>query len=658
MGKEQIRKAHKPRTNPLGVRVTGQHEIVNPPIDLHPDQVLPVIQKLSSPDATERAWAAASISNLIVSSSTNLKLLLSKGAVVGLIKLLSDEKREVVEEALGTLRNLCTVELDVCQEYVQYDILTPLSKLLPNITAVINDVIKDTPLRDEEDQDRRMGIWDVAENFICIIWSLGEFSENYVEAINQLNLAGFLISFLSFIDQCPTRVVTAAGQCLTTLTEDNKEMQAQFQAHPEYTQALLITLQKFAPNTAQPLVYVLASATLMNIRHVLGQSQEELNNMILPILISSLDYDIQTTAEETKAVIQSGKLQKDEMETKPSEPLNKEEVYIQGVTERLATLQLALELLAAMCSQDDSEEDGWEDADEAMDEDEEEEEKEENLELELNETSTSVNVDEEKIRSSPVVKAFTIQVFPHLIRLATPTCLSFPVEPSVITQGLTLTHQRALECLNNFLLAMSEIPSKFWFKEQNADAVQAWRWLFNMAHTVASAPDSEHKHAVLETIVGCLWCLGRGLGQHIPLEPNDVTSLCAAFDGSNSESMQVKIVGCLGAIASRQGDVNTNKNIGLFIMNILNNIQSQKTTPDVAVEALNFMFDVYSDCSFDYDVVYVQGQFNDQLKQLLPFIKSMVKSVDKRKKFDLRHRCDEALMNLEAFIKYKSSERK
>lgn len=44
----------------------------------------------------------------------------------------------------------------------------------------------------------------------------------------------------------------------------------------------------------------------MNIRHVLGQSQEELNNMILPILISSLDYDIQATAEETKAVIQSG----------------------------------------------------------------------------------------------------------------------------------------------------------------------------------------------------------------------------------------------------------------------------------------------------------------------------------------------------------------
>lgn len=37
-------------------------------------------------------------------SDENLKLLLSKGVVGSLIKLLGDETREVVEEALGTLR--------------------------------------------------------------------------------------------------------------------------------------------------------------------------------------------------------------------------------------------------------------------------------------------------------------------------------------------------------------------------------------------------------------------------------------------------------------------------------------------------------------------------------------------------------------------------
>lgn len=60
-------------------------------------------------------------------------------------------------------------------------------------------------------------------------------------------------------------------------------------------------------------------------------------------------------------------------------------------------------------------------------------------------------------------------------------------------------------------------------------------------------------------------------------------------------------------------------------MEVLSNIGSHQTHPDVAVEALNFIFDVYSDCVFDYDApVYVQGKFNNQLKQTLPAFKSMV----------------------------------
>ncbi|CEG78124.1 hypothetical protein RMATCC62417_12777 [Rhizopus microsporus] len=70
------------------------------------------------------------------------------------------------------------------------------------------------------------------------------------------------------------------------------------------------------------------------------------------------------------------------------------------------------------------------------------------------------------------------------------------------------------------------------------------------------------------------------------------------------------------------------------------------------------MFDVYSDCAFDYDLpVFIECGFLNGLKQVLPSIRSMVKSIDKRKNFDLRLRGDEALDNLIAFIKYKKSER-
>jgi hypothetical protein len=60
-------------------------------------------------------------------------------------------------------------------------------------------------------------------------------------------------------------------------------------------------------------------------------------------------------------------------------------------------------------------------------------------------------------------------------------------------------------------------------------------------------------------------------------------------------------------------------------MDVLGNIGSHKTQPDVAVEALNFVFDVYSDCAFDYDTpVYIQGKFNNQLKQFLPAFRTLV----------------------------------
>lgn len=94
-----------------------------------------------------------------------------------------------------------------------------------------------------------------------------EASDKHIKAINRLNIVTFLISFLSAADQCPTHVVVAAGkfffyifkskgdtkstdyillgQCLTTLTDDNKDIYIEFKNHPEYVQMLLNILNKF-----------------------------------------------------------------------------------------------------------------------------------------------------------------------------------------------------------------------------------------------------------------------------------------------------------------------------------------------------------------------------------------------------------------------------
>jgi hypothetical protein len=73
-------------------------------------------------------------------------------------------------------------------------------------------VLNNAPIKDEADQDKRKSIWDVAENFIYIIWCICEASDKYIKAINRMNgLVTFLTSFLLSGKQCPTRVVIAAG---------------------------------------------------------------------------------------------------------------------------------------------------------------------------------------------------------------------------------------------------------------------------------------------------------------------------------------------------------------------------------------------------------------------------------------------------------------
>ena len=130
---------------------------------------------------------------------------------------------------------------------------------------------------------------------------------------------------------------------------------------------------------------------------------------------------------------------------------------------------------------------------------------------------TSSAVDDALVRSNPILGAFINEISPQLIRLATLTPLSLSSEPIApgVSDAIVLTHQRALECFNNFLLAMAEMPSKFWFKEHLSDACQAWRWLFNLANQAGAAPPSQARDDLIEVIVGCLWSLGRGLGQDI-----------------------------------------------------------------------------------------------------------------------------------------------
>lgn len=63
-----------------------------------------LLSQLSAPDAADRVWACAAVSNLIQNDPSTRRLLQGKNIVGALITRLTDSTEDVVVEAAGALR--------------------------------------------------------------------------------------------------------------------------------------------------------------------------------------------------------------------------------------------------------------------------------------------------------------------------------------------------------------------------------------------------------------------------------------------------------------------------------------------------------------------------------------------------------------------------
>ncbi|KAG0038427.1 hypothetical protein BGZ82_000251 [Podila clonocystis] len=699
MGKVKINKKKQKRVNATGVPTNAEIEEAENLQRVPVETILPLIQKLSSPDANERAWAAAGASNLLMHDAATRRLMLSKNLIGALIERLTDSVHEVVVEALGALRNLTVVGgEEVINEMYNKNVLTPVTALIPPLGIMIDGMLT-APAANSQEQEKRKTVWDWAENIISVVWAMCENSEKSLKVVNKLNMIPFLMSFMSNVDKLPPKVIVAAAQCLYTLTDDNPDCRVVFVKNPDYIKPFMNILNLNVNAEEELLIKTLACGIVINLRSIISSKASEndfseIHSAVLPVLSSALSYDLQKAGTDAAIAAQVVNQQKKDVDlSKPNEPATDEERTLALIETRLQTLQLSLELIANICTESvegvdhEEEEQEWKDEDddemEADGEDDEDamidpapEQKDDGLDentlREMEQITAASSETPLDLSGHTIINILVNTVFPALIHLGTPTPLSFPEQivptPStvapLITIQLATTHLRAIEALNNFLLTMADsVPGKWWYKHRKADAEQCWIWLFQQAGAVAGngvqvgaeGKGQELRGAVLDAIVGCLWTLARGLDAEIPLADFHIPALMGAYTATTSDSMRVKTIGCLGVIARRQGAIETNKAVGEFLMSLLKNNPST----EACVEALNAMYDIYADKDFDYDLpVYVQGNFNQELKGMIKMVKFMVRNIDRRKCRDLRNRADEAAMNLVEFVKYKENERR
>ncbi|CED85341.1 Armadillo-type fold [Phaffia rhodozyma] len=384
MGKhQQKKKTSKARHNPVRVPDSHlQHGLASGASKDKQEQVLPILAKLSAPEASDRVWACAAVTNLIQNDPGTRRLFQGKNVVGELITRLTDSVEDVVVEAAGALRNLCIDGgYDLCAEVYNKGVLSPLTNLIQQITQTLNAIFSSEPLdakKDLEKITKRKLVFDLAENVITILWCLSETSNKALTAVNNLTLTPFLLSFLISRASLPLSLVTSAAQCLYVLTDDNPPAATHLRSDGSWINTLVDVVKdgwkaedesrkgkgktdmdgvSEGPKEGELLLKVLAAGTIRHISPLpplLPIAAQDLDKtLFVPLLNEVLNLnlsDVSDQALELASKLPDAATVAAQLKDPKTDHKTAEEIGLEVIEGRLMTLQIGLEIWTGICS--------------------------------------------------------------------------------------------------------------------------------------------------------------------------------------------------------------------------------------------------------------------------------------------------------------------
>ncbi|KAG6830892.1 hypothetical protein H0H92_014043 [Tricholoma furcatifolium] len=642
MGKSQKKRAMR-RHNPMRVPDSHlPHGLASASsTSSKSEAILPILQKMESPDPAERKWACVAVSNLIQNDPSTRRLLQGKNVVGALITRLTDSEEEVIVEATGALRNLCIDGgYDICAEMYNKNILVPWKTFIPKISNTLSQYIEGSATAPENAQNL---VYDFADNVITVLWCLSETSNKALDAINGIQLVPFLMSFLAARDKISLAPVTAAAR------SDEPKTAAKDPSDPRITtlrvlcSGILKNLSPLPPPTAASFIDIDKDVVLPLLQPVISS-------------VSLLDASAKAMELVTKqsSVPQIEKLSL--KHTPGSDHKSQEEVELTRLEATLRTVQLALEILIGVCAtlpdptfevpekeedDEDIDDDEGEDGDLPMDE------------------GDDTNMQEDSPAQNSSASFLPTLVAP-LVALLQPTSLSFPplAAPSPhppTTSVLSAIHISALECLNNIFLSLSASGIPGIATDHNAGR-QVWDGIWSALAIVGTETGlgQERRQEMWHVVVGVLWGIGNvWKGSLVPNE-EQIQLLIQLCGSTSDERIQVKCIGTLECLAQHPQSIDANRIISQFLLSLL----PSEGTPSSAgteplIQATSALIDIYSDEEMPYDINFRQGGYLARLASSVDGVKKAVRGIDRRKEGgkDLRLRGEEVRDNLVAFIR-------
>ncbi|KAI8619984.1 hypothetical protein BC830DRAFT_1164930 [Chytriomyces sp. MP71] len=682
------------------------------------DQIVPIVKKLQSENADDRSWAAAAVSSLVVEEDSRVQLL--KGGVIPvLVHLISaSDVDSTLVDLVGACANLATFGgNDVCDEMERRGIVDASQNVVQKCLNSIHKCISGSM------SDADNAFLAAFEQCVSLLVSLVDFSDKAFASTTRLMggiLVDALVSLLASTEKkfkAPHSLLTLSAQLLNNLSEENKELFPYFPKHHLNSLSNIASGAIVATPLAQDpqraaYIRILSSSILANtqplpINHLVMVIVDTFQTINIPSLTSQISeicvkgvfantsssYRQRGTgnAAKGKAIAQAAQEQSEQLTTGA-------ERILDTANSAFAALQLSLEVLVNAYSEDYEEgalgDDEWGDnGDDAMEDggnqemeaDEGEEDGDDTGAYDemmqdadlaatmASESGTSSSQDPSNPSSESATRVSLVSSYNLLERLlhlsheaasATSTLaphIKSPAHPFYpLETFLNAVKQRAFNALTNILSTLSGTP---FYSPSNATTVhKTWVTIFDAAHTAAGSPGPETL-AIVESAVGALWALARGVDAHKPrgtltLDPTDAhihTLISTANLPGAPAPLRIKCIHTLSLLARDPASpLRVNAAIGPFL---LRTATDEAGDVETAAEALLELYDVYADAGYHYDAeVYVHGGFTQALREAAAGFKKRVKGLDKRRNRGARERADEALLNLGPFVRYKEDE--
>lgn len=641
MGKARAKKHTSRRTNPTGMPsnrdVAEESELGEGDVKSSVDELPDMLQ---GANVEERECAACIMAN-IAKDPASCESLLNASVIRTASPLLLDKNCAVRHSIAGALRNISAINHEACCALIDFDIMTPLVRLLKEYN---------TPWKPSGSEGKIDSKAEVFFEAVHLLWNLCESSETAVSIFNQERLWTVLLPCLD-VDKYGTKIATAVGHCLHAVSEDNVELA---ESMSDFKAALGI-LQTPSQEPGTVLLQVLSAGILINV----SEAQETpLAPFVLPIvsvLGSALSLpvveNIKALAETVAELRASAK--KRNVDTHLVE--EKERVIertLALVLDGLMAKQTALEILSNLCcgedggSKDDEYENVSDDSSDGfeggMDTDDTSAIFPLNISCEFHEALVGQNIVSKVMdHISQLDKKLSSLLVDHTLSAAVPL-------------RIHAVRCRALLCIGNLAQALE--PDDF---GSTSGLVSTWTCLAQLAFVHMDFEDLELLEAstsACRSVLQALATAAANSGTDVPPLPSvsdeelrvltEVGLQCSEPAVRTNVTRIMATLGCL--LGTHQANVL--KKVGQYLLEVA----SKDSDIVVVTEALDATFDVFGEDTTD--AVATEIDLVTKLRQLLPAFNC---KVNQAKKTLGNHYpvVMTAKTNLVRFIKYKAQRR-